>query len=115
MRCQTIEEPEQGGCPMLERLTWFKQAAFRWQDAERTIYIDPWGTPEDAPPADIIVITHAHHDHFCIEDIEMLSTGSTKLVAPHDVAKELSGDVTPVGPGESHEVGGLTFTTVPVT
>ena len=43
----------------------------------------------------------------------MLSTGSTKLVAPHDVAKELSGDVTPVGPGESHEVGGLTFTTVP--
>jgi len=98
---------------MLERLTWFKQAAFRWQDAERTIYIDPWGTPEDAPAADIIVITHAHHDHFCIEDIEMLSTGSTKLVAPHDVAKELSGDVTPVGPGESHEVGGLTFTTVP--
>ena len=98
---------------MLERLTWFKQAAFRWQDDERTIYIDPWGTPEDAAPADIIVITHAHHDHFCSEDIEMLSTDSTKLVAPHDVASELSGDVTAVAPGESHEVGGLRFTTVP--
>ena len=29
------------------------------------------------------------------------------------MAKELSGDVTPVAPGESHEVGGLRFTTVP--
>ena len=82
-------------------------------DEERTIYIDPWGTPDDAPPADVIVITHAHQDHFCIEDIERLSTPSTKLVAPHDVAKELTGDVTPVAPGESHEVGGLRFTTVP--
>ena len=86
---------------MLERLTWFRQASFRWRDEERTIYIDPWGTPGDAPPADVIVITHAHHDHFCIEDIDRLSTPSTKLVAPHDVAKDLSGDVTPVAPGES--------------
>jgi L-ascorbate metabolism protein UlaG (beta-lactamase superfamily) len=98
---------------MLERLTWFQQAAFRWQDDERTIYIDPWGTPADAPPADVIVITHAHHDHFCIEDITRLSTPTTKLVAPHDVAAELRGDVTPVAPGESHEVGGLRLTTVP--
>jgi L-ascorbate metabolism protein UlaG (beta-lactamase superfamily) len=98
---------------MLERLTWFQQAAFRWQDDERTIYVDPWGTPEGAPPADVIVITHAHHDHFCIEDITRLSTPSTKLVAPHDVAAELRGDVTPVAPGESHEVGGLRLTTVP--
>jgi L-ascorbate metabolism protein UlaG (beta-lactamase superfamily) len=98
---------------MLERLTWFRQASFRWLDDERTIYIDPWGIPDDAPPADVIVITHAHRDHFCIEDIERLSTPSTKLVAPHDVARELSGDVTPVAPGQSHEIGGLRFTTVP--
>ena len=98
---------------MLERLTWFQQAAFRWQDDERTIYVDPWGTPEGAPVADVIVITHAHHDHFCIEDITRLSTSTTKLVAPHDVAAELKGDVTPVAPGESHEVGGLRLTTVP--
>jgi L-ascorbate metabolism protein UlaG (beta-lactamase superfamily) len=98
---------------MLERLTWFRQASFLWRDTERTIYIDPWGTPEDAPPADVIVITHAHQDHFCIEDIERLSTQSTKLAAPHDVAKELSGDVTAVGPGESHDLAGLKVTTVP--
>jgi L-ascorbate metabolism protein UlaG (beta-lactamase superfamily) len=98
---------------MLEPFTWFRQAAFRWRDEERTIYIDPWGTPLDAPPADVIFITHAHADHFEPDEIARLSTGSTKLVAPHDVARELRGDVTPVAPGEAHEVGGVRFTTVP--
>jgi L-ascorbate metabolism protein UlaG (beta-lactamase superfamily) len=98
---------------MLERITWFRQAALRWRDDERCIYIDPWGTPEDAPPADAILITHVHQDHFQPEEIARLSHASTKLVAPHDVAAELSGDVTPVTPGESHEVDGLRFTTVP--
>ncbi len=98
---------------MLERLTWYRQAAFRWQDDERTIYIDPWGTPPDAPAADLIFITHAHLDHFQPDEIARLSTGSTRLVAPHDVADELTGDVTPVAPGESHEVAGVRFSTVP--
>jgi L-ascorbate metabolism protein UlaG (beta-lactamase superfamily) len=49
---------------MLEPITWFRQAALRWRDAERTVYIDPWGTPTDAPAADWILITHAHQDHF---------------------------------------------------
>lgn len=98
---------------MLERITWFRQSALLWQEGERRIYVDPWGTPEDARPADVILITHAHGDHLQPDEIARLSTPSTKLVAPHDVAKELSGDVTPVAPGESHEVGGLRFTTVP--
>jgi L-ascorbate metabolism protein UlaG (beta-lactamase superfamily) len=98
---------------MLEPITWFWQSAIRWRDAERTVYIDPCNTPDDAPPGDVILITHAHGDHLRPAEIERLSTPKTKLVAPHDVAKELSGDVTPVAPGESHEVGGVRFTTVP--
>jgi L-ascorbate metabolism protein UlaG (beta-lactamase superfamily) len=98
---------------MLDHLTWFRQAALRWADGERTIYLDPWGTPHDSPPADVILITHAHFDHFQPDEIVRLSTPRTRLVAPHDVARELSGDVTPVAPGESHEVAGLRFITVP--
>ncbi len=98
---------------MLEPITWFWQSAIRWRDSERTIYIDPRNTPVDAPPGDVILITHAHGDHFDPAEIERLSAGSTRIVAPFDVAKELSGDVTPVAPGESHEIGGLRFTTVP--
>jgi L-ascorbate metabolism protein UlaG (beta-lactamase superfamily) len=98
---------------VLDRVTWFRQAAIRWLDDERSIYVDPWGVPRDAPPADVILITHAHFDHFQPDQIAMLSTPSTRLVAPHDVAAELTGDVTAVAPGESHEVAGLRFTTVP--
>ena len=98
---------------MLQHLTWFRQAAFRWQDGERTIYIDPWGTPEDAPPADVILITHAHHDHFQPEEIARLSTAGTRVYAPHDVAAALTGNVTPVEPGGTYEVEGLRFETVP--
>jgi len=78
-----------------------------------TLYIDPWGTAAGDEQADLILITHAHSDHFSKDDIERLSTPGTKLVAPRDVARELSGDVTVVAPGESHEVAGVRFETVP--
>ncbi|MDP9330950.1 MAG: MBL fold metallo-hydrolase [Actinomycetota bacterium] len=98
---------------MLDAITWFRQSALRWSDGERTIYIDPWGIGEEASPADLILITHAHSDHFRLDEIEKLRTDDTKLVAPHDVAAELTGDVTPVAPGESHAVADVKFTTVP--
>ncbi|HSD49226.1 MAG TPA: MBL fold metallo-hydrolase [Actinomycetota bacterium] len=97
---------------MLQDLTWFRQAAFRWEGQGPVVYIDPWGIT-DPVPADVILITHAHHDHFQPREIDRLRTPTTKLVAPKDVAAGLSGDVTPVAPGEVHEVGGLRFETVP--
>jgi len=98
---------------VLERLTWFRQAAIRYAGEGMTIYIDPWGTGPEDPKADLILITHAHFDHLQPHEIERLSTPGTKLVAPRDVAKELSGEVTAVAPGESHEVAGVRFQTVP--
>lgn len=78
-----------------------------------TLYIDPWGTTPQDEKADLILITHAHSDHLQPGEIERLSTAGTKLVAPRDVAKELTGDVTAVAPGEAHEIGGVRFETVP--
>jgi L-ascorbate metabolism protein UlaG (beta-lactamase superfamily) len=98
---------------VIEHIVWFRQSALRWMDEERVIYIDPWGTDEDAPAADLILLTHAHDDHFQPDEIARLTKGGTKLAAPHDVARELTGDVTPVAPGESHEVAGVKFETVP--
>jgi L-ascorbate metabolism protein UlaG (beta-lactamase superfamily) len=85
----------------------------RYGGESLTIYIDPWGTGEDEAPADVIFITHAHDDHFQPQEIDRLRTTSTRIVAPRDVADALSGDVTPVAPGESHSVGGVSFQAVP--
>jgi L-ascorbate metabolism protein UlaG (beta-lactamase superfamily) len=110
---EAYDGPKSKGAPMLERFTWFRQSALRWSGDGRTIYIDPWGTPDDAPPADLILITHAHFDHFQPDEIERLRTDRTQLVAPRDVADELTGSVTPVAPGGSHQVAGVSFSTVP--
>jgi L-ascorbate metabolism protein UlaG (beta-lactamase superfamily) len=97
---------------MLERFTWFKQSAFLWRGDGLNVYIDPWDvTTED--PADVIFITHAHYDHFSKDDLEKVRKDGTKFLAPHDVAQELTGDVTAVRPGDSLEVGGVKVQTVP--
>ncbi|HVH52555.1 MAG TPA: MBL fold metallo-hydrolase [Actinomycetota bacterium] len=98
---------------MLERFTWFRQSAMRFVGDGITVYIDPWGTTEEDSPADVILITHAHADHFQPQEIERLSEAGTKLVAPHDVARELSGDVAAVAPGDSIEVSGIRVQAVP--
>ena len=97
---------------MLEDFIWFKQAAYRWQGDGITVYIDPWEvTTED--PADLIVITHAHFDHYSKPDLERLTTAKTVVVAPKDIAAELTGNVIAVAPGESLEAAGVHLETVP--
>ena len=98
---------------MLERFTWFRQSAMRFAGDGLTVYIDPWGTVSQDPPADVIFITHAHTDHFQPQEIERLSRSTTKLVAPHDVARELSGEVSAVAPGDAIEVSGIRVEAVP--
>ncbi|HEY7280844.1 MAG TPA: MBL fold metallo-hydrolase [Actinomycetota bacterium] len=98
---------------MLDLFTWYRQSAYLWKGDGINVYIDPWGVTGD-PPADVVFITHAHGDHYDPESLgKVVREGSTKLVAPHDIAAELSGDVTPVAPGDSGEVGGIRFQAVP--
>jgi L-ascorbate metabolism protein UlaG (beta-lactamase superfamily) len=98
---------------MLERFTWFKQSAYRWDGDGATVYIDPWGVPEGAPEADVIFITHAHDDHFQPEEIQRLTKRDTQIVAPRDIAAELSGNVRPVAPGDTVEASGIKGQAVP--
>jgi len=98
---------------VLEQVTWFRQSAMRFRTAGLTVYVDPWGTGEEDEPADLILITHVHDDHFRPEEIDRLKKDSTQIAAPRDVANELSGAVTPVSPGQSHVLAGVSFLTVP--
>lgn len=97
---------------MLDRFTWFKQSAYLWRGDGINVYIDPWGVTTD-DPADLLFITHAHGDHFEPDDIRKIAKPDTKIHAPRDVADQLTGDVTPVRPGDSFTVSGVEVHAVP--
>jgi L-ascorbate metabolism protein UlaG (beta-lactamase superfamily) len=99
---------------MLDAFTWYKQAALKWKGGGLVVHIDPWGVPEGEDQADLLLITHAHFDHFQPEEIARLSKPATVVVAPHDIASQLSsGDVRAIRPGETIEAAGLSVSAVP--
>ncbi len=84
---------------LLDGLEWLGHASFRLSAGRATLYIDPYRV-DDGPPADVILVTHGHYDHFSPRDIERLSRRGTILVAPALVAGRVRGRVLAVAPGE---------------
>jgi L-ascorbate metabolism protein UlaG (beta-lactamase superfamily) len=97
---------------MLDRFTWFRQSAYLWAKDGFALAIDPWNARSDGP-VDIILITHAHFDHFQPDEIERLSSDRTKVVAPRSFAADVPGNVVPVEPGDAIEVSGVRIQAVP--
>ena len=85
---------------LLDALDWLGHSGFRIRAGKAHVYIDPYRVPEDSPPADLILITHGHYDHFSPQDVERLSTKRTWLVGPAAVAERVSGQVHSIAPGE---------------
>ena len=75
----------------VDHIHWLGHASFRLDDGAAQIYIDPWKLPAGAPKADVILITHAHFDHYSPEDIAKIEQPGTAFVAPADVAAKLKG------------------------
>ena len=97
----------------LERIHWYGHDSFRIEDGEVQIYIDPWELPPSAPKADLILVTHAHHDHHSPEDIAALSRPTTRVVAPADVAEKIGSAAQAIEAGQTLQIAGLTVKAVP--
>ena len=88
---------------MLENIFWLGHSTIRI-DGGKVIYIDPWKL-RDPKKADLILISHSHHDHLSPEDVGKIQKNDTVIITTRDCAAELSGDVRIVKPGETVRIG----------
>lgn len=94
-----------------KNITWLGHDTFKIT-GEKVIYTDPYKI-KNRDRADLILITHAHHDHCSPEDVEKLKGPDTKIVAPADCAAKLTGDIMLVEPGDALKVDGVEIEVVP--
>ena len=97
---------------ILESIHWHGHASFRVEGA-RVIYFDPFRISDGLPAADVIFVSHSHHDHFSPDDIKKISTEKTTLVVTHDIDITFPGEVIKVKPGAVTAIRGLTAETLP--
>lgn len=94
----------------MENIHWLGHASFKLT-GEKIIYIDPYEISE-TEKADIILITHTHHDHLSMDDIEKIRKLDTLIFAPEDARSKLS-DFKSVKPYQFFNVGKIKIETVP--
>lgn len=103
-------------------LTWLGHASFFFTDTNgnKVYFIDPFQLNNRAKDkADIIFITHAHQDHFSMDDIAQIIKNDTIIVAPSDILGKIDQKNLPadrqvkVEPNQSYNTKGFHFQTIP--
>lgn len=104
----------------MENVTWFGHASLSFVDVssgKKIYYVDPFQLSKNRKleKADIIFITHAHHDHLSRGDIDSLLKPDTVVVATPDSFETLKikQEKFPVLPNKQYELNGFEFETVP--
>ncbi|HTB22299.1 MAG TPA: MBL fold metallo-hydrolase [bacterium] len=93
--------------PLFPWLHWLHHASFRIESQGKVIYIDPYRL-KNAVPADLILVTHDHSDHFSPKDIQKIAKPGSILVGPARVTAKAAGvQVLSVAPGENFEAAGI--------
>lgn len=95
-------------------------ASFVMQTPDAVIYADPVGGAEkykDLPPAQLILLTHEHKDHFNLETLNGLLGAETRLITNPAVFDKLPGELqeraTAIGNGDNASFGDMTIEAVP--
>ncbi len=96
---------------MIENIEWFGHAAFRLT-GEKTLYIDPRNI-SDPQPADAILISHPHDDHFSAEDIKKVRTDDTVIVSIPDIVSKIDGNKKTVYPNEKIHLDSVVIEAIP--
>lgn len=96
---------------MIENIHWLGHDTFKIV-GEKVIYTDPFKIKKK-DEADIILITHEHHDHCSPDDVKLVRGPNTVIVTTSDCAKKLTGKVKTVKAGDKINVEGVEIEAVP--
>jgi L-ascorbate metabolism protein UlaG (beta-lactamase superfamily) len=96
---------------LVKNLHWLGHDGFRL-DGPAVIYFDPWKLHGKHVPADLVLISHEHHDHCSPDDIEKVSGPKTVVVASSAAAANLPG-ARAIKPGDRLTAAGVSIEAVP--
>jgi len=80
----TLAPPTPTAADVVSKLHWFGTSAFLYQGS-KIIYFDPVTLDGNLPPADVILVTHAHSDHWSPADIKKIIGPDTILIISPNV------------------------------
>ncbi|MCK5150593.1 MAG: MBL fold metallo-hydrolase [Candidatus Thorarchaeota archaeon] len=95
------------------RITLLDNAGVMIEAEGLRIYIDPYNLPDNQTdlPADAILVTHPHGDHYHFGAIEKIATDDTIFIFPENMSTEIDRhDGVGVNPGDTVEIGSITVT-----
>lgn len=90
---------------LVGRLHWLGHDSFRLEGPP-VIYFDPWELSGQQPVADLVLVSHEHHDHCSPEDVQKVSGPRTVVIAAAAAAERLPG-ARAVRPGDRLTVAGV--------
>ena len=86
-----------------------------------TIYIDPVGGADlfkEMAPADLVLVTDIHGDHFDAPTLAAVTTGKTRIIAPQAVYEKMPAGLKEItstlANGKSTRQGGITVEAIPM-
>ncbi|MHA1908034.1 MAG: MBL fold metallo-hydrolase [Candidatus Thorarchaeota archaeon] len=94
-------------------VTLLNNAGVMFEANGERLYIDPYNLPDNQTelPADAILVTHPHGDHYHFAAIEKIATENTVFVFPENMSTEINRhDGTGVNPGDTLVIGSFTVT-----
>jgi L-ascorbate metabolism protein UlaG (beta-lactamase superfamily) len=93
------------GRELVSKLHWLGHDSFRL-DGPPIIYFDPWKLKGKPPMADLVLVSHEHHDHCSPGDVKKVSGPDTVVVAASTAAQQLPGAQV-VRPGDHLTASGV--------